>query len=40
MKEIYPDIYSITEKGSYGVFKPPENIYLLAGKDGLIFDAG
>lgn len=40
MKEIYPNIFCITEKGSLGAIKPPENIYILAGKNGLIFDAG
>ncbi len=40
MKEIYPGIFLSREKGSLGVIKPPENIYILAGRNGLIFDAG
>lgn len=40
MKEVFPGIYLIKEKGSFGAIKPPENIYVLAGYDGLIYDAG
>jgi glyoxylase-like metal-dependent hydrolase (beta-lactamase superfamily II) len=40
MKEVYPSIFLIKEKGVFGVIKPPENIYVLAGSDGLIYDAG
>jgi glyoxylase-like metal-dependent hydrolase (beta-lactamase superfamily II) len=40
MKEIYPGIFLIKEKGTFGAIKPPENIYVLAGSDGIIFDAG
>ena len=41
MKEVYPGIFSIREGGGfYGVVKPPENVYIIAGSDGLIFDAG
>ncbi len=40
MEEVYPSIFLIREEGSLGVMKPPENIYVLAGKNGLIFDAG
>ncbi len=40
MKEVYPDIFLIKEKGIFGAIKPPENIYILAGSDGIIFDAG
>ena len=40
MKEVYPGIFLITEKGRFKAFKPPENIYILAGSDGLIYDAG
>ncbi|MBD3195393.1 MAG: MBL fold metallo-hydrolase [Candidatus Lokiarchaeota archaeon] len=40
MKEILPGIYSIREAGNLGAMKPPENIYVLAGKNGLIYDAG
>ncbi|MFX1366231.1 MAG: MBL fold metallo-hydrolase [Promethearchaeota archaeon] len=40
MNEVYPDIFLIKEKGNFGVIKPPENIYVLAGSDGIIYDAG
>ncbi|MFX1457244.1 MAG: MBL fold metallo-hydrolase [Promethearchaeota archaeon] len=37
MKEVYPGIFLVEEKGR---FRPSDNIYVLAGKDGIIFDAG
>jgi len=40
MKEVYPGIYRIVEKGSLRNLKPPENIYVFAGPDGIICDAG
>ncbi len=41
MKEVYPGIFLIKEKGVIKLRRPPVNIYILAGnKDGLIFDAG
>ena len=40
MREVYPGIFLIKEKGTFGVIKPPENIYVLAGSDGIIYDAG
>ncbi|MFX1386606.1 MAG: MBL fold metallo-hydrolase [Promethearchaeota archaeon] len=40
MKEVYPNIFLIKEKGAFGAIKPPENIYVLAGSDGIIYDAG
>jgi glyoxylase-like metal-dependent hydrolase (beta-lactamase superfamily II) len=40
MKEVYPGIYCIVEKGSLRNLKPPENIYVFAGSDGIICDAG
>jgi glyoxylase-like metal-dependent hydrolase (beta-lactamase superfamily II) len=40
MEEVYPSIFLIREEGSFGVMKPPENLYVIAGKNGLIFDAG
>jgi glyoxylase-like metal-dependent hydrolase (beta-lactamase superfamily II) len=40
MNEVFPGIFLIVEKGAFGSIKPPENIYILAGDDGLIFDAG
>ncbi|MFX1469123.1 MAG: MBL fold metallo-hydrolase [Promethearchaeota archaeon] len=40
MKEVYPGIFLVKEKGAFGAIKPPENIYILAGADGIIYDAG
>jgi len=40
MKEIYPGIFRHIEKGAMRNLKPPENIYIFAGEDGLICDAG
>ncbi len=40
MEEVYPDIFMITETGALGALMPPVNLYVLAGDDGLIFDAG
>lgn len=40
MNELLPDIYVIKERGALGAFKPEINIYVLAGHDGLVFDAG
>jgi glyoxylase-like metal-dependent hydrolase (beta-lactamase superfamily II) len=40
MREVYPSIFLIKEKGRFGAIKPPENIYVLAGSDGIIYDAG
>ncbi len=40
MKEVYPGIFRIIEKGALRNLKPPENIYVFAGEDGLICDAG
>ena len=40
MKEVYPRIYLIREVGRFKTIKPPVNIYLIAGSDGAIFDAG
>ena len=37
MKEVYPGIFLIEEKGR---FRPSDNVYVLAGNDGMIFDAG
>lgn len=37
MKKVYPNIFLIEEKGR---FSPSDNVYVIAGKDGLIFDAG
>lgn len=40
MKEVYPGIFRLIEKGALGNIKPPENIYVFAGPDGIICDAG
>jgi len=40
VKEVYPGIFLIKEKGAFGAIKPPENIYILAGADAIIYDAG
>ncbi len=40
MEEVIPGIYLIKEKSSFERIKPSENIYVIAGPDGLIFDAG
>ena len=37
MNEVYPGIFLIEEKGR---FRPSDNIYVLAGNDGIIYDAG
>ena len=37
MKEVYSGIFLIEEKGR---FRPSDNIYVLAGNDGIIYDAG
>ncbi|MFW9942931.1 MAG: MBL fold metallo-hydrolase [Candidatus Thorarchaeota archaeon] len=37
MKEVYPGIFLIEEKGK---FRPSDNIFIIAGNDGIIFDAG
>jgi glyoxylase-like metal-dependent hydrolase (beta-lactamase superfamily II) len=40
MEEVYPSIFLIREKGSLGAIKPPENLYVIAGENGLIYDGG
>ncbi|MHA1726821.1 MAG: MBL fold metallo-hydrolase [Promethearchaeota archaeon] len=41
MNEIFPGIFCIEERGKFlGIRRPPENVYVIAGKDGLIFDGG
>lgn len=40
MEEVFPGIFLIKQKGSFGQIKPTENIYILAGHDGIIYDAG
>jgi len=38
--EVFPGIFRITERGMLGMLKPPVNIYVITGKDGLVYDAG
>ncbi len=40
MREIYPGIFMVTEKGRLGGLRPPVNLYVITGKRGLLFDAG
>ncbi len=40
MKEVYPGIFRIRVRGGFGPFKPEVNVYVLAGPDGLVYDAG
>ena len=40
MEEVAPDIFMIQERGSYGAIKPTVNSYVIAGSDGLVYDAG
>ncbi len=40
VNEIEPGIFLVTQKGLLGSMQPPANIYVLAGRDGLVYDAG
>ena len=40
MKEVYPGIFCIKQKGRFGIIKPSVNIYVITGIDGLVYDAG
>jgi glyoxylase-like metal-dependent hydrolase (beta-lactamase superfamily II) len=40
MEEVIPGIFLIKEKSGFERIKPSENVYIIAGPDGLIFDAG
>lgn len=40
MKEIYPDIFQITINGFLGRLRPEVNVFIIAGPDGMVFDAG
>lgn len=40
MKEVYPGIFSIEERGILKSLKAPVNVYVITGPDGLVFDAG
>jgi glyoxylase-like metal-dependent hydrolase (beta-lactamase superfamily II) len=40
LKEVSSGIFRITERGVLGMLKPPVNIYVITGKNGLVYDAG
>jgi len=40
LEEVCPGIFRITERGSFGMLKPPVHIYVITGENGLVFDAG
>ena len=40
MEQVHQGIFLIEEKGIFGKFKPAVNIYVLAGNNGIIYDAG
>ncbi|MBY9021445.1 MAG: MBL fold metallo-hydrolase [Candidatus Lokiarchaeota archaeon] len=40
MEEVYPGIFLIKQKSYFKRIKPPENIYIIAGPDGIVYDAG
>jgi len=40
MKEVYPDIFQITVKGFLSRLRPEVNVFVIAGPNGLVFDAG
>lgn len=39
-KEVSPGIFVIEERGFSRIYKPPVNVYVVAGSNGLVFDAG
>ena len=40
LTEVYPGIFRITERGVLGMLKPPVNIYVITGSNGLVYDSG
>ena len=38
--EVVPGIFSISERGFFSMFRPPVNIYVITGPDGLVYDGG
>ncbi len=40
IQEVYPGIFRITERGLLGMLKPSVNIYVITGKNGIVYDAG
>ncbi len=40
VREIHRGIFLVTERGGWGPMRPPINIYILTGEDGLVYEAG
>ncbi len=40
LTEVCPGIFRITERGVLGMLKPPVNIYVITGSNGLVYDSG
>ena len=40
VKEVSPGIFLIEERGLSRIYKPPVNIYVVTGSNGIVFDAG
>ena len=40
MREMQHGVFMVTERGGWGPLRPPVNIYVIAGEDGLVYDAG
>ncbi|HOT46945.1 MAG TPA: MBL fold metallo-hydrolase [Spirochaetota bacterium] len=40
LQEIQPGIFLVTERGGWGPMRPPMNLYVLTGEDGLLYEAG
>lgn len=40
INEVYPGIFVIEERGLFKTLKPPVNIYVIPGSQGIIYDAG
>lgn len=40
LREIQPGIFLVTERGGWGPMRPPMNLYVLTGEDGLLYEAG
>lgn len=39
-EEVHPGIFKVTERGILGLLKPPVNLYIITGKNGLVYDSG
>ncbi len=40
LHEIQPGIFLVTERGGWGPMRPPMNMYVLTGENGLLYEAG